>query len=82
MEASMADIRIDFQQGGGSSSRVGTDALSENNQEKRTMNLDINLRNSEEFIRRKVLHEFGCVLGCKDEHRMYLCRLVEQTSRN
>ncbi|KAF5970197.1 metalloprotease [Fusarium coicis] len=69
MEASKADIRIDFQQGGGSSSRVGTDALSENNQEKRTMNLDINLRHSEGFIRRKVLHEFGCVLCCEHEHQ-------------
>ncbi|KAG9506643.1 hypothetical protein J7337_000176 [Fusarium musae] len=69
MDASKADIRIDFKQGGGSSSCVGTDALSENNQEKRTMNLDINLRHSEEFIRRKVLHEFGRVLGCEHEHQ-------------
>ncbi|RBR09295.1 hypothetical protein FVER53590_09795 [Fusarium verticillioides] len=69
MDASKADIRIDFKQGGGSSSFVGTDALSENNQEKRTMNLDINLRHSEELIRRKVLHEFGRVLGCEHEHQ-------------
>ncbi|KAM0552603.1 hypothetical protein ACHAPJ_007700 [Fusarium lateritium] len=69
MDASKADIRIDFKQGGGSSSRVGTDALSEKDQQKRTMNLDINLGHSEEFIRRKVLHEFGHVLGCEHEHQ-------------
>lgn len=71
MDASKADIRVDFKQGGGSSSRVGTDALSEKDQNKRTMNLDINLAHSEEFIRRKVLHEFGHVLGCEHEHRKY-----------
>ncbi|KAF3354591.1 hypothetical protein VdG1_07381 [Verticillium dahliae VDG1] len=69
MDAPKADVRIDFVQGGGSSSRVGTDALSETNQSKRTMNLDINLRQPEEFIRRKVLHEFGHVMGCEHEHQ-------------
>ena len=72
MDAPKADIRIDFKQGAGSSSRIGTDALSEKNQTKRTMNLDINLSQSDEFIRRKVLHEFGHVLGCEHEHRKYL----------
>lgn len=71
MNAPKADIRIDFKQGAGSSSRVGTDALTEKDQSKRTMNLDIRLGQSEEFIRRKVLHEFGHVLGCEHEHRTY-----------
>ncbi|KAK3326666.1 metalloprotease [Apodospora peruviana] len=69
MDAPKADIRIDFKQDGGSSSRIGTDALSETDQNKRTMNLDINVRHPDEYIRRKVLHEFGHVLGCEHEHQ-------------
>ncbi|KAL7934013.1 metalloprotease [Trichoderma chlorosporum] len=69
MDASKADVRIDFKQGAGSSSRVGTDALAEKNQAMRTMNLDIELGQPEDFIRRKVLHEFGHVLGCEHEHQ-------------
>ena len=72
MDAAKADVRIDFKQGGGSSSRIGADALSEKDQKKRTMNLDINLRHPDEFIRRKVLHEFGHALGCEHEHRTWL----------
>lgn len=71
MDAPKADIRIDFKKGAGSSSRIGSDALSEKNQTKRTMNLDIDLSHPDEFIRRKVLHEFGHVLGCEHEHRTY-----------
>ncbi|KAF4983329.1 hypothetical protein FZEAL_1236 [Fusarium zealandicum] len=63
MDAPKADIRIDFRQGAGSSSRIGTDALSEKDQTKRTVNLDINLGRPEEFIRRKVLHEFESPLA-------------------
>ncbi|KAM0276436.1 hypothetical protein ACHAQH_006741 [Verticillium albo-atrum] len=79
MDAPKADIRIDFVKGGGSSSRVGTDALSETNQAKRTMNLDINIRDTEEFIRRKVLHEFGHVMGCEHEHQSPLANFEWNT---
>ncbi|KAF5246292.1 hypothetical protein FAUST_1409 [Fusarium austroamericanum] len=79
MDAYRADIRIDFKQGGGSSSRIGTDALSEKDQKKRTMNLGINLEDSEEFIRRKVLHEFGHVLGCEHEHQSPLANFEWNT---
>ncbi|KAK0618938.1 metalloprotease [Immersiella caudata] len=69
MDAPKADIRIDFQVGGGSKSLIGVDALLVTDQTQQTMNLEINLKNPDEYIRRKVLHEFGHVLGCEHEHQ-------------
>lgn len=63
-----AEIRIDFKPGG-SSSFVGTYCLTIKDQSTSTMNLDISSDSSEELIRRKVLHEFGHVLGFEHEHQ-------------
>lgn len=40
------------------------------------MNLEITANSTEELIRRKVLHEFGHVLGCEHEHQSPLATYV------
>ncbi|OKP10830.1 hypothetical protein PENSUB_3650 [Penicillium subrubescens] len=81
IESGPADIRIDFAQGGGSWSYVGTicAAISE---PKPTMNFGwLTDRSAEQEIQRVVLHEFGHALGCVHEHQSPLCSIDWNTER-
>jgi len=64
-----ATIRIDFMEGKGSWSYIGTDALSFTDQATPTMNYGwLNDETPDEEVRRVVLHEFGHAIGMIHEH--------------
>ncbi|KIP02814.1 hypothetical protein PHLGIDRAFT_500048 [Phlebiopsis gigantea 11061_1 CR5-6] len=64
-----AEIRITFL-GTGNNSHIGVDALSITDQTQATMKLtSVAAGQTEEIIRRTVLHEFGHVLGLVHEHQ-------------
>jgi serralysin len=64
-----ADIRIAFEEGGGSWSYLGTDAISIDRDEP-TMNYGWLTEDSEDKVySRVVIHEFGHALGCIHEHQ-------------
>jgi endonuclease G len=65
-----AEIRVAFEEGAGSWSYIGTDALLQDLAEQPTMNFGwLDDETSEEEISRVVLHEFGHALGCIHEHQ-------------
>jgi len=61
-------VRVSFRFGG-NWSLIGRDCLRRTNLELPTMNLEITSGTSEDMIRRRVLHEFGHVLGMIHEHQ-------------
>ncbi|KAH6612367.1 hypothetical protein C7974DRAFT_380941 [Boeremia exigua] len=64
-----AEIRIAFQQGGGSWSYLGTTNLTITDQETPTMNFGwFNEETRDEEFSRTTIHEFGHALGCIHEH--------------
>lgn len=62
-------VRISFRFAG-SWSLIGKDCLERKDLEIPTMNLAIKVDSPDELIRRKVLHEFGHVLGLLHEHQI------------
>jgi serralysin len=62
-------VRISFQFSG-NWSLIGRDCLRRTNLELPTMNLELSSNSPEDLIRRKVLHEFGHVVGMLHEHQI------------
>lgn len=70
VEEGPAEIRIAFQQGGGSWSYVGTDCRRIRDQSKPTMNYGwLTPDSPDDVLRRVVLHEFGHAIGLIHEHQ-------------
>src|SRR5690349_21714855 len=65
-----AEVRIAFQQGAGSWSYIGTDALLPDLKGQPTMNFGwLTPESADDEVARVVLHEFGHALGCIHEHQ-------------